>query len=84
MKVIQTDTNDDLLIRRGCDSTKFFFSIRRRMGEEKQFGAVNGKPDSDGSNNTKIHGWSKSDFTSNGNLVIFCFCYIMNPVVQPK
>lgn len=25
MKVIQTDTNDDLLIRRGCDSTKFFF-----------------------------------------------------------
>ena len=39
------------------------------MGEEKQFGAVNGKPDSDGSN-AKIHGWSKSDFTSNGNLVI--------------
>ncbi len=40
-----------------------------RMGEEKQFGTVNGKPDSDGPN-TKIHGWSKSDFTSNGNLVI--------------
>jgi hypothetical protein len=39
------------------------------MGEEKQFGAVNGRAESESSNPAKIHGWTKSDFTSNGNLV---------------
>ena len=38
------------------------------MGEEKQSGVGNGNPDI---SSGKIHGWSKSDFTSNGNLVRF-------------
>ena len=38
------------------------------MGEEKQFGLANGKPDPEISSG-KVHGWSKSDFTSSGNLV---------------
>ena len=40
-----------------------------RMGEEKQFGVMNGKPEPEISAAGKTHGWTKSDFTSNGNLV---------------
>ena len=43
------------------------------MGEEKQFGVVNGRAETEASNPAKIHGWTKSDFTSNGNLVSPCF-----------
>ncbi len=48
------------------------------MGEEKQFGAVNGSDGSAG----KVHGWSKSDFTSNGNLVCLDRDRVNIPVVN--
>jgi hypothetical protein len=39
------------------------------MGEEKQFGVVGGNPDPGDMSGARIHGWTKADFTANGNLV---------------